>query len=201
MVSRCETTKHRITKILRINTTHTQSLLENHKRLKLVQLFRDPRAVINSRKNTSWYYNKGLTLSYDAEQLWYRMEHDIDSAEQLSTLFPDRVKILQYEDFNDPYGLAVTLYNFLNMEMTSDAETLLKNLMKSGVNGKKGFHPDSYRQSLPWNTILSTNKVCLSVFNKLGLRVFENVEKFKDMNVSAILDTLPYTINRNKRVV
>ena len=104
------------------------------------------------------------------------MEHDIDSAERLSTLFPDRVKILQYEDFNDPYRLAVTLYNFLNMEMTSDAETMLKNLLKADGNGKKGFHPDSYRQSLPWNTTQSTNKACLSVFNKLSLRVFENVE-------------------------
>ena len=85
------------------------------------------------------------------------------------------------------------------MEMTREAETLLKNLMKSGGNGKNGFHPDSYRQSLPWNTIQSTNKACLSLFNKLGLRVFKNEEEYKDMNVSVIPDTLPYTINRIKR--
>ena len=188
----CTAAKHRASKVLRIDTAHAQYLLDNLPRFKIIQVLRDPRAVIYSRKKENWFYNKRVTPYTDAQTLCTRMDDDLEAARNLQKLYPDRVKIIQYEDFYDPFRTASKLYSFLNMEMTQYEETMLNSINSSDAN--YGFHPDKYRNHLPWGVNEAVNKHCRSILHKLGLRVFENIEELKDMNIDVLLspEALPY---------
>ena len=189
----CVNKTHKVIKALRLETTLARYLLEQHKRLKLVQIFRDPRAVIYSRTRCGWYYGKVEMTDVDSQVLCKRMLNDIEDIEKLKTLYPERVKILQYEDFYDPHRLAINLYSFLNMKMSESAESLLRKLTLN--NKKSGFHPDSYRSGLDWKIIKSTTKHCRSVLERLGLRIFEKEEELRNVSLNVILGNLPFKID------
>ena len=192
-VGRCPTSKHRVTKVLRMYAGHAKHLLQEHKKLKLIQLFRDPRGIVNSRVNTNWYYPKKFTILGDAKSLCNQMEKDIVSAKKLMKLFPNRVKILQYEDFDDPMRVGTKLYNFLNMELTESAKSTL--LYPAKKRAQDGFHPDSFRYQLAWETVQSIDKICKKVIMLLGLRTFRNEGELHDESLNIVPKSLQFPLD------
>ena len=191
-MERCLTSKHRVTKVLRMDTTNVEYLLRQHKNLKLIQIFRDPRGTVNSRHLCGWYYGR-FTIPQDAEVLCHRIDNDLTSAERLMRLFPGRVKILQYENFDDPFKVATSLYAFLNMGLE---ELTLKTLSPSRLISSSGnrFHPDSYRQSMSWSTIQTVQRSCHKVIERLGLRIFKNEAEFRNKTLDIVQGSLPYAL-------
>ena len=191
-IERCSTSKHKVTKVLRMDTANVKYLLRRHKKLKLIQLFRDPRGVLNSRVKTNAYYPNRFTLLEDAERLCNQMEKDIVSAENLRKFFPERVKIVQYEDFDDPIKLGTKLYSFLNMELTESAKSVL--ISPSKKKTQDGFHPDSFRFYFNWTTITSIDRICEKVYLLLGLRPFKNEGELHDDTISIVSASLRFPL-------
>ena len=97
----CRKAKHRVTKVLRLSLDNTENLLRDNSLLKVIQLIRDPRGVINSQIHTGWFpfSDKSLEkLRNNAVTMCSRMLHDIESGKRLMHLFPNRVQIIHYED-------------------------------------------------------------------------------------------------------
>ena len=196
---RCATSIHKVTKVLRMATVHAEYLLIQHKRLKLIQVFRDPRAVLYSRRKARWYYlpEHGFTLLEDALTLCKRMDKDIAAVQKLKKLFPGRVQILQYEDFKDPLNLVISLYRFLNMKLTQSAKALFTEPCANG--SREGFHPDSFRYHLGWSTIQHIDRICHNVLGSLGLRIFKSKEELLNASVYILRSgSRPFAFNGKK---
>ena len=174
-----------------MDTANVKHLLQQHKRLKLIQIFRDPRGVLNSHVKTNTLVK--LTLQENAECLCYRMEKDIVSAKNLANLFPERVKIVQYEDFDDPIKLGTKLYEYLNMELTDSAKLLLISPAKKYK--WDGFHPDSFRYQFNWTTIQSIDRICKNVHQLLGLRTFKNEDELHNDTISTVSRSLSFPLH------
>ena len=192
--NKCATSAHRVAKVLRLEVKNAKYLLTEHKRLKLIKIFRDPRSILYSRQGTKWYYRSrnNFTLQQDASTLCKRMEKDIVTVQKLQKLFPDRVKILQYEDFKDPLKLGIHLYRFLNMKVTQAAKILLTE--SSSNSTRRGFHPDYFRYHLDWYTIQQIDRTCHNVLESLGLWIFKSKEELLNTSLDIVTGSRPYSL-------
>ena len=193
----CRKAKHRVTKVLRLSLDNTEKLLRYNSRLKVIQLIRDPRGILNSQIHTGWFpfSDKNLKkLRNNAVTMCSRMLHDIEAGKRLMQLFPNRVQIIHYEDFNDTIQLAEYLYNFLGMEFS---EKYRKHANTTDTNTKTretdGYHQFSYRNTLSWATVHIIDSVCQNLYRETGYRGFDSEEDLRNANVSAIQTRLTFS--------
>ena len=177
--------------------------LNERPNLKVVHLVRDPRGLINSHFQTSWSPLRRRStekqLINAARAICERMSRDIDIGEKLLEKYPDRFKIVQYEDFDDPASKIDTLYNFLGMTHARETEQYIakpetETDSASANGGAKGNHPFQYRTALRWSTVELIDQYCSDVYDKLGYSKFENETSYKDLSISGIQSKLPYRL-------
>ncbi|XP_045165955.2 carbohydrate sulfotransferase 1-like [Mercenaria mercenaria] len=209
LTNSCKKTKHRIAKVLRIDLEGTASLLERNPRLKIVQLLRDPRAIMNSHLRTGWYgmnLKSHQQIEADSIVLCSRLRNDILAGKSLMKLYPDRVRLLQYEDFKNLDEKVQKLYKFLNMELISQQNNILQSLKEdnslhakmSSTNVKyerhDGFHPFLFREQMDWVIAETVHKHCGDVLRELGLRQFKTEEEYRDLTQNVVIDKLPFEL-------
>ena len=123
-----------------------------------------------------------------------RILHDIEAGMRLMQLFPNRVQIIHYEDFNDTIQLAKYLYNFLGMEFS---EKYRKHANTTDTNTTTretdGYHQFSYRNTLSWATVQIIDSVCQDLYRETGYRVFNSEDDLRNANVSAIQTRLTFS--------
>ncbi|WAR04426.1 hypothetical protein MAR_019795 [Mya arenaria] len=127
----CKAATHIVTKVLRITTGSLQPLLERKPNLKVIQLFRNPFAIINSRTHSKGYPVRDFTAN--AANLCKKMHWDFTGALELQKKYPGRVKIIFYEDLkSDVEGKMKTLTDFIGMDY--DVNVIKKyNTVKTNV--------------------------------------------------------------------
>ena len=162
----CRKSRVRVIKLVRLSLTIAAPLLEKDQALKLVHLFRDPRGTIASRLvKTKWYplfiaNNDYSKLLKNAEVLCKRMIKDFDAGSILRRRFPNRVKLIKYEDLNgnDVGALKVKdeLRTFLNLNTESYSQRSKSNSTSDWI------------RTLDWKVIEIVDSVCGSVYQKLG---------------------------------
>ena len=193
----CREAKHRVTKVLRLSLDNTEMLLRENPRLKVIHLLRDPRGVLNSQIHTGWFpftEKSQEAVRNNAIGLCSRMLHDIESGKRLIQLYPNRVKIIHYEDFNDTVELAEFLYSFFGMEFNekykkhaTTSDTI------SATKKTDGYHQFSYRNSLSWPTVENIDSVCDDLYRESGYRRFDTEDDLRNSNVSAIQTRLAFS--------
>ena len=193
-IKTCLTAKHIVTKTVRLDVHLIENLLTKMKTLKVLQLMRDPRAIINSRIKTAWYPQNdtisGATiLENEIKIQCERMRSDLKGAEELAKRYPNRVKILQYEDMLNLREKAHKLYHFLGMDDGSGNDVLEKMFETTGL-----LHTDSYRTSLAMIPLQQVQRYCSDVIKKLGLRTFSTFAEMKTSNISSFVGNLPFEL-------
>lgn len=199
----CKAAKHRVAKVLRIDLSYTEVLLEENPNLKVLHLFRDPRSIISSHFATSWYplkASRNVTgkIESDIKVLCKRMRYDIDAGLYLLNKFPDRVNILQYEDLiQDSTEKGGKLFKFLGMNNSKNYQRFIVETMniKSDKYTKGEIGEFSYRQKLSWNIVKKIDTVCKDVLISLGYKTYPSRE---DLNSSAfypIHEPLPFALS------
>ena len=78
------------------------------------------------------------------------------------------------------------------MKYTSESVT---ELVKTRWKKSEGFHPFSYRKTLPWKYVQLANKYCSSVYKELGLVQFNTEADFKNESISVIKAGLPFGLD------
>ena len=195
----CMSAQHKMIKLLRMTFDNLELLLQKNQRLKIIELLRDPRAIINSHVNTGWFgfdpYDPGFIIQ-DAGVTCQRMMHDLRMGKLLQHKYPGRIKFIQYEDVGDIKNEKVKkLYTFLGMEYTMNEEKLIRKLEKPNRHAdKKGFHPYNYRKTLSWEIIKVVDKQCSEVLEELGYHVYRNEEHLRDLSQPAAVSPLPYSL-------
>ena len=201
----CISAKHRIIKLLRMTLDNLELLLQKNKHLKVVHLFRDPRAIINSHINTGWFgYDQydPIFIVGDAGVTCQRMMTDIQTGKQLQQKYPGRIKFIQYEDIGnlEPDKMK-RLYAFLGMSFTIQEDTLIRKVKLPRKNsGVKGFHPYNYRETLSWKVVETVDRECSEVITELGYQLYRNEQHLRNMSHPAATNPLPYIVWYKKKI-
>lgn len=185
----CSTSVYKVTKTLRLSLYHTEKLLRTMPDLKVVHLFRDPRAVIHSHSGRKWSPIKESSLTSiarGAQAVCCRIVRDIQHGQTLVEQYPDRFKIIQYEDFENPLATIRILYNFLGMSFDEEVLQYIDGSEETGSSNSDGNHPFQYRYSMQWKTIKVINQYCEQAFDMLGYRTFKSESEFRNMSLSAV---------------
>lgn len=197
----CMNATHRVAKVLRLTTDLLGDLLRSKSKLKVIHLFRDPRAILNSRIVTPWYPLDNTTTSVidNAKALCTKMLKDSIDGKTLLKIYPERFKFIYYEDLNDNlFEKVKRLYAYLGMSL--DEKRFPKEVINSLLNPSKS-EPDTrkntiswWRTSLQWNIVKEIDMVCADVYRELGYKAFRNVEEYRDMSFKSIEIPAEYLI-------
>lgn len=134
----CSRKPHLVTKILRSSLDNYKPFLSQSENVVLVQLFRDPRAVINSRSMSFWYkhqYKNDTSIVDDVKCLCSRMFLDYKYGLKFKEKYPEKVLFVIYED------LLEDLNNKLNR--------LYQKLGMATLQELNGRFSDEFRRILP----------------------------------------------------
>lgn len=206
----CKSAKHRVVKIVHSNLRGVADILNMVPRLKIVQLFRDPRGITNSRLRTDWYeveirgYQKTVD---DIASMCSWMRDDIKCAKEMAKFYPDSYGTLQYEDFRSLKTSSCLFFRFLKMDCSATHIQQSFNLYESPDDispGKHklnlnitGNHPYLFRRQLNWKYAQAINSLCLDVIQELGYRVYETENDLRNTTIpDTISDKLPYDIEQ-----
>ena len=195
----CKSASHRVIKLLRMTLDNVGKLLEENKNLKVIQLFRDPRGIMNSHVNTGWIsknHKNPKSVRDDARAMCDRMLHDLQAGKELQKKFPGRIKFIQYEDIGSLESEKVKrLFKFAGMSYTQEHDDMI-NKFNNPIHHseKKGFHPYNYRSQLSWEIIKTMDSECSDVLGPLGYRKYENEKQLRDLSQLASPDPLPYMV-------
>ncbi|XP_060563548.1 uncharacterized protein LOC132722941 [Ruditapes philippinarum] len=134
---KCKNATHRVTKVLRLTTGTYDKLLEKRKNLKILHLFRNPFAIINSRTESKGYpvrdYNSNAAV------LCKKMMLDYEGGVRLAKKYPGRVKMIFYEEIKSNVTQKMNkLYEYIGMEPDSHE---VKQLNKVKTNKAKSNTP------------------------------------------------------------
>ena len=192
----CRNSKNRVLKVLRSTLDNHEVLLKELPNLKVVQLFRDPRGILSSRLSTPFYRNKLKTdesIEEDMTIQCRRMVYDIQVSEVFRHKYPDRFRVVQYEDFDDLEHKAELLYEFMKLETTDESRQRLKKLI-TPEGARSGFHPYNYRTKLPWKLERLIFKYCEPVYKALGYPIFKTEKEYMNTSDALMLKRLPYSL-------
>lgn len=191
-LNNCRNARHKVTKVLRLSAGNLEYFLESRINLKAVHLFRDPRAIINSRITTAWYPSGSPGVILDnAKALCSKMVLDYREGLTLMEKYPDRFKFLFYEDLNDdPFGKVKSLYRYLGMSLDPSRYTKVKSLPVFTTNNRKSEREKNtafwWRKSLSWELVKQIDHICGDVYNLLGYKRFESEAVLRNLSWSSV---------------
>ena len=142
----CKAFRHVVSKVLRATTISFEPILKRKSDLKLIHLFRNPFAIINSRKRSSFAKTVKEFLPM-GESLCIKMELDYIGAKELMKKYPDRVKMIWYEDLkSDVSDKVARLYDYVGMEQRPEEARAL-NVVKLNEAKDNTKELDKLRES------------------------------------------------------
>ncbi|XP_045215797.2 carbohydrate sulfotransferase 1-like isoform X2 [Mercenaria mercenaria] len=189
---KCQNATHRVTKVLRLSTDLLANLLNERENLKVIHLFRDPRAIINSRIKTRWFpIHAEKQIIQDAKALCKKMLYDFKEGQKLLKLFPNRFKVVYYEDLSkNTFNKSKALFKYLGMDLDVQKFPTLR-LLTVFSDSKKQTEREKntafwWRKSLSWDILQKIDLVCKGVYTELGYLFFKNVEEYQNISLSTV---------------
>ncbi|XP_053372677.1 carbohydrate sulfotransferase 1-like [Mercenaria mercenaria] len=188
----CQTATHRVTKVLRFSTDLLADILLERENLKVIHLFRDPRAIINSRIQADWFpINTEKQIIEDAKALCKKMLFDFKEGQKLLKLFPDRFKVVYFEDLcKNTFNKSKELFKYLGMDLDEHKFPTLRLLTVSSDSENRTEHKTNqtswWRKSLKWDILQKIDLVCKGVYTELGYKFLKNVEEYQNLSFSTV---------------
>ena len=190
---RCKNAFHRVTKVLRFSVDLFEYLLNERDDIKVIHLFRDPRAIINSRLKTDWYKTP-RNISLNAQSLCHKMLHDFNEGARLLKRYPSKFMFLYYEDLNEKaFSKVNALYRYIGMDTDPAKYESIKNLSVFSEDientGRVGNTAFWWRNTLKWDIVQQVDRQCSEVYKLLGFSTFEREQDLRDLNIPSL--TIP----------
>lgn len=178
----CMSSKYRIVKTIRLKMGVAKELLDRIPNSKILNLIRDPRATIESKRHRSVCLG-GITMCI-AEHC-ASVREDTAVKQSLMLAAPDRVSHVLYEDIaSRPLNTSKTMYSFIGMKFTDNIANYVHNITlgkdKSGCivcmttwqvgksKASSDTHIDAWKQLLPGQYINQTQVICHDIIEYYG---------------------------------
>ncbi|CAL1603399.1 unnamed protein product [Knipowitschia caucasica] len=215
----CSTRSHVAYKTVRIVVVdNLRPLLEDPRlNIKVIQLVRDPRGILNSRIDifSGWYkaWHTWKTTGQRPESLDIHPPQFNSTCEELygsvttalskPEWLRDRYMLLRYEDLaRFPHQKTKEIYDFVGLNMTSSVEKWISDHTGSSIDSKNkpstkqdsAAIASSWRRKLPIDIVKQAQKECHHYMRLLGYRQVQTQEDLLNMNISLVEDTFlePY---------
>lgn len=172
-----------VLQVLRLSTDSLGPLLQDDPKLKVVHLFRDPRAIMASRISKSEWYSVGSNSPYSIEEnaksLCTKMLADYNGGLKLLQKFPSRFVMLRYEDLSGPFSkqLSLSLLNFVHLPNTTDISNI-------AVLNDAFIH--YWQSKITVNIFNEINQVCKEAILKMGYNLLHDLPAMKNDNSSDV---------------
>ncbi|XP_052796455.1 carbohydrate sulfotransferase 5-like isoform X2 [Mya arenaria] len=208
-INNCETAQYVVTKVLRMSVGNYRPLLLHNPRLKVVHLFRDPRAIINSRIKTYGYpldssgRVKSVEVKRNAEALCSKMISDFEEGMKLQNDFPGRFKFIHYEDITSRDESLIQLHTYLGMRLTlKNLRGIRTDYTKAGASMnykardiRKKNNAFWWKDIIKWQTVTIVNAVCANLFDKLGYIRISTEQELRSFNETEVLQNLAFRLS------
>lgn len=192
--SLCKQAAHRVTKTLRFSVDILGQLLSERADLKVIHLVRDPRAILNSRKETGWYGEQTKDVSFveKATSLCNKMMYDFKEGEKLLKKFPDRFQFLYYEDLNEnPFTKIENLYKFVGMDLDDQRFSHLQHLPVFSSKQNRSIRETNtafwWRKNLSWDSVDMIQTACSDTLRELGYIEIQNRDLLENMSFKTLI--------------
>ncbi|XP_063435998.1 carbohydrate sulfotransferase 1-like [Mytilus trossulus] len=191
----CTSAKSRVAKVLRIGADLIEGLLHIRPNLKIIYLYRDPRAIIRSRTK----HLKG-SITAMTKSVCGKMDIDSRIMLELGNRYPENIIFISAERIaKDPISISQRLFDFLELNFSKALENKIIYLSYEGswYNSQKKSRVLSvnsgFLKSMKWRTLLSIkdkkeiDKLCQSVYRRLGYHEMSSEESFRNIYSSNIV--------------
>jgi hypothetical protein len=178
-------------------------MLDTRKNLKVIHLFRDPRAIINSRIETKWFPSKtDEEVIENAKSLCNKMLYDFRKGQNVHKKYPDRFKFIYYEDLtSNMLSKSKILYNYIGMNVD---ETYFPEFMKHIVSKKtfvskverKKNSAYWWRKNLNWTIVKNMEIICKDVYTELGYKPMSSFQEYVNLSMPSTVVPNEYLIVR-----
>ncbi|XP_045131714.1 carbohydrate sulfotransferase 1-like isoform X2 [Portunus trituberculatus] len=170
----CQMFPIQLVKTVRLRLNLTQLFLNDERmNVKVVFLVRDPRATMSSRYSSVSWCNDNPDCS-SPEVLCSDLQGDLKVATALGQLYPQRFKMLKYEDLaTDPQTVIKNLMDFLGLEYSVETAQFVKENTEQDVNSpwsikrKSSDRVNLWKKQLPLQEIHTIQNACESVLKTL----------------------------------
>ena len=166
----CGNSTLRAIKTVRLNMETAWALLDRMPNLRVIQLMRDPRAVVLSRMNESSYFSLTTTNDSQSEAKLYCMAalRDVKILRQIEALRPGSTMQVIYEDFVDSPTQTVTdIYKMLDLDVPHTLKTWLENNLENiRVNSTR--IANRWRHELSEEIKRDTYQICRNLLHEVN---------------------------------
>lgn len=170
---------------LRLNLTR-ELLADPQLNVQVLLLVRDPRATLQSRKHRTWC--PGKSDCDQPEKLCGDLVDDYLAAQELKKIFPDRLRVIRYEDFcQDIKSNADSLLDFFGFEMHPRVAYFIESHTHLNKGGVSSTFRDSKNAPYHWRNELSFEEVeiiqqkCNKAMKLWGYRQANSAEELEDL--------------------
>ena len=199
MDSFCKIHPIRLIKTTRLRVSLAENLLndENLPNFKMIVLFRDPRATMNSR--ASALFCNRTEECYDLEVLCHNLQSDLHAAFDLAEKYPGRILLIRFEDMTlQPYRAAKDILRFLRLPWHSHIRSFLNShlqpqLIKIEENFFNTYRRNSrevafaWRDKLDFEQVREIQNVCQASMDILGYHPFQTKLEITDKDVKVLV--------------
>ncbi|KAK6182856.1 hypothetical protein SNE40_010445 [Patella caerulea] len=188
----CINSKVSVMKTIRMSVKSLKPLMTKFPALKVIHLIRDPRGTLRSQQRVGEFKVKdaiNATIKFCS-----RVIGDLKASTEMNKIFPGRIKTVRYEDIAEtPIKATDDIYKFIGLNMTSSIRNYIWNITSAG-------HPDNcvicttrnssiataykWRQKLTFDMVTKIDKVCSTVYSRLGYLPLKNENDMKNMKIS-----------------
>ncbi|KAL4233731.1 sulfotransferase 5 [Mactra antiquata] len=196
----CKASTYRVVKVFRLNSVVVSSLLETLPNLKIIQIFRDPRSVINNHISAPWYPVPKMNLGRvkdDVRALCNRLNEDVTEAINIVKKNPDGFKVVQYEDIFNDVSKIKAVFVFTGLTVTSEIGQLIRTFVKRYSHRETQHNHHlvfKFRKTLHYSVVKAIEKHCKSAINVLGYKVFRSEIHMKDPRARSMVGKLPFAV-------
>ena len=182
-------------------------LLERNPNVKVLHLYRDPRAVIHSRIETSGHPLRGSgrdsrEIIQSAKALCDKMMIDFDEGLKLAERFPDRFRFLHYEDIVLREESIRNIYNYVGIKFDSEILRRVFAIKPNAPERKDGPKEKDRKtnNALWWRTYMNievvqqVDKECGHLYPKLGYPVINDINLLRNFSKEAVLAKLKFKL-------
>lgn len=191
----CRRSSRLVFKIIRLRLAKLAMLLEDPEfsHIKIINLVRDPRAIISSRNKLRWCISNACK---NPEALCQAMRKDIEAAEKLRKRHHQQFFHFRFEDLALwPFETTNKLFNFLGLRNHPRIDFFLRKRLNSLLTHTFYDHdgklqsPATHRKpvkaifrwvrELPWEEIQTIQRACNDVLQKLGYKLVNSTQQLE----------------------
>lgn len=196
----CTKSRYFVTKLVRLLAKDAETLLtDSESNIKILLLIRDPRGIMLSRRQQDWCHDNSDCIS--VSNLCKDMENDFKSATILAKKYPQRFKVVRYEDLSTyPYDVTEKIMKFCGLPFDGHVKKFLDTHTVANNGNEYATFRDSKKAPFDWIEQMSFFNIqkiqseCSEAMSLWGYRTMNEKMSLRSNTFNPMLD-FPFPID------